>query len=116
MSKVRPTSAAVAAAAPSSKSGTKTELDGTPKRKRHGEAAADGEPRSLPTTPAIVTRLINGVQSRTKLTVPQPFALATDKRASLGGRVPDVDGATKNAPPVKKVQTLDIHPVRPFCG
>ncbi|CAM6099203.1 unnamed protein product [Calypogeia fissa] len=97
VSKVRPSSAPT----PTNKNGSKTELDGTPKRKRHGEGATDGESRSLPTTPAIVTRLINGVQSRTKLTVPQPFALATDKRASLGGRVPDADGA-KNNPPAKK--------------
>ncbi|CAK9869668.1 unnamed protein product [Sphagnum jensenii] len=38
-----------------------------------------------------LTRTSLGGGSRTKLTVPQPFALATEKRASLGGRPADGD-------------------------
>jgi hypothetical protein len=90
VSKVRPSSAPTQR----NKDGSPTELDGTSKSKRHGEVGVDAESRPQPTTSATVSRPTNGVQSR-KLTVPQPFALATDKRASLGGRVPDGAGASK---------------------
>ncbi|BBN16416.1 protein MpWDL [Marchantia polymorpha subsp. ruderalis] len=94
VSKVRPSTVPI-----TSGKNDKTEIDGTPKRKRHGEeGAVDSESRSLPTTPS-VNRTSNGTR---KLTVPQPFALATDKRASLGGRPTDGDLASRLALPSLK--------------
>ncbi|KAL2611336.1 hypothetical protein R1flu_023028 [Riccia fluitans] len=95
VSKARPSTG------PSAGKNDKIEIDGTPKRKRLGEEGAiESESRSLPTTPSVNRSTTNGAR---KLTVPQPFALATDKRASLGGRPTDGDLASRLAlPSVKK--------------
>ncbi|KAL3682457.1 hypothetical protein R1sor_000479 [Riccia sorocarpa] len=95
VSKVRPSTG------PATGKNDKTELDGTPKRKRLGEEGGiESESRSLPTTPSVNRGTGNGAR---KLTVPQPFALATDKRASLGGRPTDGDLASRlSLPSLKK--------------
>jgi hypothetical protein len=72
---------------------TKGDTEGSQKGKNY----AGDEPESADTASQSgghqLTRTSLGGGSRTKLTVPQPFALATEKRASLGGRPADGDVA-----------------------
>ncbi len=89
MSKSRPSSAVASKV----HMRTKGDTEGSQKGKNY----AGDEPESADTASQSgghqLTRTSLGGGSRTKLTVPQPFALATEKRASLGGRPADGDVA-----------------------
>lgn len=92
-----PRGKASSASAPGSRAHAQSESDGSNRAKRSAVEEGDASVSASHSGVAPHTRPSLRA-SRTKLTIPQPFQLATEKRASLGGRPVDTDAPKPRTP------------------
>eukprot|EP00250_Pteridium_aquilinum_P011404 c20042_g1_i2 orf=358-2184(+) len=85
-----------------------------PSLKSNGAPAENGNSEGVPSSEHPLRKSLGGSFSRANFTVPQPFALATDKRASIGGRPTaaeaplqsDRSGGTPGGSAAKEIQVI----------